>query len=68
MYVKPGCPYCQAAREHLASEGESVEERDATTSSAWRAELMGYTKNTGVVPTIVRDGGEVQVGFPPGRG
>ena len=30
MYVKPGCPYCQAAREHLAGEGEDVEERDAT--------------------------------------
>src|SRR5947209_18386587 len=29
MYVKPGCPYCQAAREHLAAEGEQVEERDA---------------------------------------
>jgi len=68
MYVKPGCPYCQAAREHLASEGETVEERDATTSAAWKAELMSYTKNTGVVPTIVRDGADVQVGFPPGRG
>jgi glutaredoxin 3 len=69
MYVKPGCPYCQAAREHLAAEGETVEERDATVNSTWRAELMRYTKNTGVVPTIVRDGGTgVQVGFPPGRG
>ena len=67
MYVKPGCPYCQAAREHLAAEGVTVEERDATTSAAWKAELMDYTKNTGVVPTIVR-GGDVQVGFPPGRG
>jgi glutaredoxin len=27
MYVKPDCPYCQAAREHLAAEGETVEER-----------------------------------------
>jgi glutaredoxin 3 len=68
MYVKPGCPYCQAAREHLADEGESVEERDATERSDWRAELMGYTNNRGVVPTIVRGDGSVQVGFPPGRG
>lgn len=69
MYVKPGCPYCQAAREHLAAEGEVVEERDATQSASWRAELMGYTNDRGVVPTIVRDGGtDVQVGFPPGRG
>jgi glutaredoxin 3 len=68
MYVKPGCPYCQAAREHLAEQGETVEERDATTSPAWRAELMGYTNDRGIVPTIVRQGEQVQVGFPPGRG
>jgi hypothetical protein len=29
---------------------------------------MGYTNNRGIVPTIVRDGEDVQVGFPPGRG
>jgi len=69
MYVKPGCPYCQAAREHLAGEGEDVEERDATENREWRDELMGYTNNRGIVPTIVRGGDEgVQVGFPPGRG
>ena len=69
MYVKPGCPYCQAAREHLAATGETVEERDATQNPTWKSELMGYTNNRGLVPTIVRDDGEkVQVGFPPGRG
>jgi glutaredoxin len=68
MYVKPGCRYCQAAREHFAAEGESVEERDATKSEAWRAELMSYTKNRGTVPVIVWDDGRNQVGFPPGRG
>lgn len=69
MYVKPRCPYCQAAREHLAEAGEAVEERDATQNPEWRVELMGYTNNRGIVPTIVReDGREVQVGFPPGRG
>ena len=68
MYVKPGCPYCQAAREHLAAEGESVEERDATTSATWKAELMGYTNDRGLVPTIVRGEGKIQIGFPPGRG
>lgn len=69
MYVKPDCPYCQAAREHLADQGEAVEERDATENPEWRAELMAYTNNRGVVPTIVRaQGQDVQVGFPPGRG
>jgi glutaredoxin len=70
MYVKPGCPYCEAARADFAARGEPFEERDATADAAWKAELMGYTRNVGVVPTIVRtNGGEhVQVGFPPGRG
>ena len=68
MYVKPGCPYCRAAREHLASEGVDVEERDATISSEWKSELMRHTGDTGVVPTIVRGAGDVQVGFPPGSG
>jgi glutaredoxin 3 len=69
MYVKPGCPYCQAAREQLAADGENVEERDATQNRGWRDELMGYTNNRGLVPTIVRqEGKDVQVGFPPGRG
>lgn len=68
MYVKPGCPYCQAAREHFAAEGTDVQERDATTNADWRAELMGYTNGRGIVPTIVRDGERPQVGFPPGRG
>jgi glutaredoxin 3 len=69
MYVKPGCPYCQAAREHFASEGVQVEERDATRSADWKAELMDLTNNRGVVPTIVRDdGSRPQVGFPPGSG
>jgi glutaredoxin len=69
MYVKPACPYCQAAREHLAAEGELVEERDATQNPDWKVELMGFTNNRGMVPTIVSsDGQVVQVGFPPGRG
>jgi glutaredoxin len=69
IYVKPACPYCEAAREDFAARGEAYEERDATASAEWKAELMGYTKNVGMVPTIVRgDGAEIQVGFPPGRG
>jgi glutaredoxin 3 len=68
MYVKPGCPYCQAAREHLSNEGETVEERDATRDASWKAELMELTHGRGTVPTIVWDDGSKQVGFPPGRG
>jgi glutaredoxin len=67
MYVKPGCPYCDAARADLQERGEAFEERDATADRNWRDELMSYTRGKGVVPTIVR-AGRVEVGFPPGRG
>ena len=68
MYVKPQCPYCDAARRDLTAAGEPFEERDATLDPAWKAELMRFSRTSGMVPTIVRDGGEVQVGYPPGRG
>ncbi len=45
-----------------------MEERDATASPVWKAELMSHTHDTGVVPIIVRDSGEVHVGFPPRGG
>jgi glutaredoxin 3 len=68
MYTKPNCPYCAAARADMDERGEAYEDRDATTNPAWKAELMDYSRNTGLVPTIVRAGGQVQVGFPPGKG
>ena len=40
MYVKPGCPYCQAAREGLTSQGLDWEERDATADGGWKQELF----------------------------
>ena len=67
MYVKPGCPYCQSARDGLAEQGLEWEERDATTRPEWRAELFSHTNDKGVVPTIVGPDG-VQVGWPPGSG
>lgn len=68
MYVKPGCPYCQDARDSLSAAGEDFEERDATTRADWKAELMKLTRGAGMVPTIVREDGAVQIGFPPGGG
>jgi glutaredoxin 3 len=68
MYTKPHCPYCAAARDDMQARGEAYEERDATTNPAWKAELMDHSRNTGLVPTIVRDERDVQVGFPPGKG
>ena len=56
MYVKPGCPYCDGARERLRGQGLDWEERDATTRSDWRDELFAVSPG-GVVPTIVEAGG-----------
>jgi glutaredoxin len=63
MYVKPGCPYCQQARDGLAADGIEWEERDATTRRDWRDELMGASKRTGRVPTIVEDDRVISVGW-----
>jgi len=67
MYVKPGCPYCEEARQALRAEGTEFEERDATTSREWRGELMEHSQDTGMVPTIVNAGQVETVGWK-GRG
>jgi glutaredoxin 3 len=53
MYVKPGCPYCEQARQALRADGTEFEERDATTRADWKAELMRHSHGSGMVPTIV---------------
>jgi glutaredoxin len=67
MYVKPGCPYCQEARDDMRGEGLEWEERDATTRADWREELMTHSAGTGRVPTVVLGGDVVTVGWK-GRG
>jgi glutaredoxin len=64
MYVKPGCPYCQAARDSMTSQGIEWEERDATANPDWRRELFESSPR-GVVPTIVGPDG-VTVGWEGG--
>ena len=63
MYVKPGCPYCEEARVDMRAEGLEWEERDATTRSDWREELMRFSKDTGRVPTVVLGGEVLTVGW-----
>jgi glutaredoxin len=67
MYVKPGCPHCQRARDDMGAQGLEWEERDATTRADWREELMTFTKGTGRVPTVVLAGHVETVGWK-GRG
>jgi hypothetical protein len=52
MYVKSGCRFARL-RSTWRPRMTSCVERDTTQNAARKAELMRYTRNGGVVPTIV---------------
>lgn len=56
MYVKPGCPYCQQARDHYNAAGLAFTEYDAQTDRARRAEMLAHSGGDPTVPCIVEDG------------
>ncbi|MCL4309649.1 MAG: Uxx-star family glutaredoxin-like (seleno)protein [Thermoleophilia bacterium] len=61
IYTKPGCPYCKAAKEDLASRGVPFREMDVTSDPAIREEAIARA-GMASVPVIVK-GDEVSVGF-----
>ena len=69
IYVKPGCPYCQQARDYYKSQGVEWTEYDAQNDRARRAEMFAYSGGDPTVPCIVEDGRYLQSGFgDPPRG
>ncbi len=69
MYVKPGCPYCQQARDYYNAEGTTFAEYDAQNDRARRTEMLGFSDGDPTVPCIVRDGVYVGSGWgTPPRG
>ena len=69
IYIKPGCPYCQQARDHYQSRGLEWTEYDAQNDRARRAEMFAYSGGDPTVPCIVEDGKYIQSGFgDPPRG
>ena len=40
IYTKPGCPYCQQARDYYNSKGITFVDRDAQTNKEFRAEMF----------------------------
>jgi glutaredoxin 3 len=69
LYVKPGCPYCQQARDHYTAEGVKWTEYDAQNDRARRKEMLAYSGGDPTVPCIVRDGQYVGSGWgDPPRG
>jgi glutaredoxin 3 len=67
IYTKPGCPYCQQARDYYNSEGIAFTEYDAQNDPVRRREMLAYSDNDPTVPCIVQDGEYVGSGWgrPP---
>jgi glutaredoxin 3 len=65
MYTKPGCPYCEQAREFYNSQKTPFIEHDAQNDRARRKEMLAYSDGDPTVPCIVEDG--VYIGSGWGR-
>ncbi|HUR97613.1 MAG TPA: glutaredoxin [Pyrinomonadaceae bacterium] len=69
MYVKPGCPYCQRARDYYNENKIPFVEYDAQNDKARQREMLEYTGGDVTVPAIVQNGQFLQSGWgDPPRG
>jgi glutaredoxin 3 len=69
IYTKPGCPYCQQARDHYNAEGTAFVEYDAQNDKARQREMLGFSDGDPTVPCIVKDGAYIASGWgDPPRG
>jgi len=69
MYTKPGCPYCQHARDHYKAAGIPFVEYDAQNDKARQREMLGFSDGDPTVPCIVENGVYVGSGWgDPPRG
>ena len=67
IYTKPGCPYCQKARDFYNSKGIAFDDLNAQDNLEYRKEMLRITNGNPTVPTIVEDGKLKQIGWE-GRG
>lgn len=56
MYTKPGCPYCQQAKDHYNSAGIAFTEYDAQTDKQRRREMLELSGGDPTVPCLVENG------------
>lgn len=69
MYVKPDCPYCQAARDYYNANNIAFTEYDAQNDPDRQREMLALTGGDPTVPAIVENGKYVQSGWgDPPRG
>lgn len=63
IYVKPGCPYCQKARDYYNQNNIEFTEYDAQNDLQRQKEMLDYSGGDLVVPCIVLNGEHVQSGW-----
>lgn len=69
IYTKPGCPYCQQARDHYNAEGIAFTDYDAENDKKRQREMLTFSDGDPTVPCIVKDGAYVGSGWgDPPRG
>ena len=69
MYTKPGCPYCQQARDHYNADGIAFTEYDAQSDKQHQSEMLKFSGGDPTVPCIVENGAYVGSGWgDPPRG
>ena len=56
LYVRAGCPHCDAVRARLAARGATVTEIDVAKRRAAIPELLKLTGGRRVVPVVVEEG------------
>lgn len=63
IYAKPGCPYCQKARDFYTENGVAFTEYDAQNDAARKREMLEFSGGDLVVPCIVENGEYIQSGW-----
>jgi len=69
IYTKPGCPYCEQARDYYNENSIPFIDYDAQNDRARRKEMLKYSGGDPTVPCIVEDGKDKGSGWgDPPRG
>lgn len=63
IYTKPGCPYCDKARDHYTESGTDFTEYDAQNDKERQKEMLELSGDNIVVPCIVENGEYIQSGW-----
>ena len=56
IYTKPGCPYCQQARDHYDNKGIAYTDFDAQNDKARQREMLEFSGGDPTVPCIIENG------------